>query len=133
MIDCQIFFGYFADHNIIIVLVASEYKPFKITTPPANKNAHHNFLSLYNETFFFSKLVVTVLWTICPLSLRFCYVLYFRQYDRGSLRVQALNFTAGSQLHDGITSSRGRLCMQEAICSVQKVCNSPGRHNSIIQ
>lgn len=31
-----------------------------------------------------------MLWTISPLFWRFCYVLYFRHYDRGSLRVQVL-------------------------------------------
>lgn len=50
MIDCQILCGYFADHNIITVLVASEV----LRSPPlqVNKNAHHNFLSLYTEFFF---------------------------------------------------------------------------------
>lgn len=139
MTDGQILFGFVA-HTIIIVLVASEFKPFRITTPPANKNAQHNFLSLYTENKIFLNrwLLCYGLFVPCPGDSAMC-------STSGSLRVQALDFTAGSWLHNGMTSSRGGLRMHETTCSVEKctvlqagfartrphaqwrMCGSPGR------
>lgn len=80
MIDYQIFCGYFADRNIITVLVASEF----LRSSPCQP------IRMLTITFwvyilkFFSQLIVTMLWATCPSSTRSHCVLCFRHCNWGS-------------------------------------------------